>query len=170
MHKPHVERSRAKERFQTSTESEQDIEHENRLAQVLTLHSKGYLQSEIAKLLNVNQSTVSRDLNEIGNRSRKTLDLYIREQIPNEFQIYISGVNEITKNLWEIVDDKQTSKISTRDRTYVLSLLMQCYTKRIEMLIGGPESKMNATMHMRRIKNQESEENDPLLQSLLRRH
>ena len=167
---PTLKDLRLRERFPSSTESEQDIEQENRLAQVLKLHSKGHPQSEISKLLNVNQSTVSRDLNEIRNRSRNTLDLYIREQIPNEFQIYISGVNEITKNLWEIVDDKQNSKISTRDRTYVLSLLMQCYSKRIEMLIGGPESKMNATMHMRKIKNQESEENDPLLQSLLRRH
>lgn len=38
------------------------------------------------------------------------------------------------------------------------------------MLIGGPESKLNATMHMRTIKSQEDEESDPLLQSFLKRH
>lgn len=97
------------------------------------------------------------------------MDLHIREEIPNEFQIYISGLNEISKSLWEIIDDKQ-NYLTTRDRTYVLSLLMQCYTKRIEMLIGGPESKLNATMHMRTIKSQEDEESDPLLQSFLKRH
>jgi len=107
---------------------------------VLTLHSKGFSQSEIAKKLNVNQSTVSRDLDEIRRKARKTLDHYMREEIPNELQIYISGLNEITKNLWQIVEDKQNTKITTRDRTYVLSLLMQCYSKRMEMLIGGPES------------------------------
>jgi hypothetical protein len=37
---------------------------------------------------------------------KKTLDLYWREEIPNEFQTYISGLNEITKRLWEIVEDK----------------------------------------------------------------
>lgn len=97
------------------------------------------------------------------------MDLHIREEIPNEFQIYISGLNEISKSLWEIIDDKQ-NYLTTRDRTYVLSLLMQCYTKRIEMLIGGPEPKLNATMHMRTIKSQEDEESDPLLQSFLKRH
>jgi transcriptional regulator len=139
-----------------SVEPKADIEHQDRLVKVLTLHTKGFSQSEIAKKLNVNQSTVSRDLDEIRRKARKTLDLYMREEIPNELQIYISGLNEITKNLWEIVEDKQNPKITTRDRTYVLSLLMQCYSKRMEMLIGGPESELNATKHMKSIKDEES--------------
>ena len=133
-----------------------DIEHQDRLVVVLTLHSKGFSQSEIAKKLNVNQSTVSRDLDEIKRKARKTLDFYMKEEIPNELQIYISGLNGITKNLWEIVEDKQNPKITTRDRTYVLSLLMQSYSKRMEMLIGGPESELNATKHMKSISDLES--------------
>jgi predicted transcriptional regulator len=121
----------------------------------LTLHSKGFSQSEMAKKLNVNQSTVSRYLDEIRRKARKTLDLYMKEEIPNELQIYISGLNEITKNLWEIVEDKQNPKITTRDRIYVLSLLMQSYSKRMEMLIGGPESELNATKHMKSIRDLE---------------
>jgi predicted transcriptional regulator len=109
----------------------------------------------MAKKLNVNQSTVSRYLDEIRRKARKTLDLYMKEEIPNELQIYISGLNEITKNLWEIVEDKQNPKITTRDRIYVLSLLMQSYSKRMEMLIGGPESELNATKHMKSIRHLE---------------
>jgi hypothetical protein len=37
---------------------------------------------------------------------------------------------------------------------------MQCYSKRMEMLIGGPESELNATKHMKGIKD---EENSPIL-------
>jgi transcriptional regulator len=155
---------------QSTVLPETKISRQERQARVLTLHSKGYSQSEIANLLNTNQSTVSRDLSEIKKEARKTIELYVREEIPNEFQIYISGLNEIIKSLWDIVDNKENNNIAIRDRTYVLSLLMQCYTKRIEMLIGGPESKLNATAHMRTIKNQEADENNPLLQSLLRRH
>ena len=129
----------------------EDVEHQDRLAKVLLYHSKGFTQSEIAHKLNVNQSTVSRDLEDIKKKARSSLDRYIKDEIPNEFQIYISGLNEIIKNLWEIVEDKQNTKISTRDRTYVLSLLMQCYSKRIEMLVGGPDSDMNARKHIDRI-------------------
>jgi transcriptional regulator len=176
LHKPSplaTEQPRIESKFGPDTRSmlepDTKIGRQERQAKVLTLHSKGYSQPEIANLLNINQSTVSRDLDDVRKRARNTLDLYIREEIPNEFQLYISGLNEITKSLWQIIEDKQ-NYITTRDRTYVLSLLMQCYTKRIEMLIGGPDSKLNATMHMRTIKSQEDQENDPLLQSLLKRH
>jgi predicted DNA-binding protein (UPF0251 family) len=64
---------------------------------VLLYLSKGFTQSEIANKLNVNQSTVSRDLEEIRKKARTSLDLYVKDKIPNEFQIYISGVNEIIK-------------------------------------------------------------------------
>jgi hypothetical protein len=111
------------------------------------LHSQGYSQAEIARKLNVNQSTVSRDLDDIKKKARSSLDLYVKEEVPNEFVLYISGLNQIIKNLWEIVSEKE-SKISIKDRTYVLSLLMQCYSRRIEMLVGGPESNMNARKHI----------------------
>ena len=127
------------------------IEHENRLAKVLAFHSKGFSQSEIAQKLNVDQSTVSRDLQEIRKKARGSLELYVNEEIPNEFQIYISGLNEIIKNLWGVVEDKKNNNIGTRDRTYVLSLLMQCYTKSI----GGPESDMNARKQLDSIHHRE---------------
>jgi transcriptional regulator len=112
------------------------------------LHSRGYSQSEIARKLDVNQSTVSRDIVELRKKARGSLDLYVKEEIPNEFQFYISGLNQIIKNLWDIIEDKQNTKITVKDRTYVLSLLMQCYGRRIEMLVGGPDMKMNAKKHI----------------------
>jgi transcriptional regulator len=154
MHKTSVLRKKEDDTNQSS-DSDQDIEHQDRLAKVLMFHSKGFSQSEIAYKLSVNQSTVSRDLEEIRKKARSSLDLYIVDEIPKEFQIYISGLNEIIKNLWEIVEDKKNPKISTRDRTYVLSLLVQCYSKRIEMLIGGPDSDMNAKKHIVSIKHRE---------------
>jgi len=137
-----------------SEDDDYDFEHQDRLAKVLNLHSQGHSQTEIARKLNVNQSTISRDLDEIKKKARGSLDLYVKEEIPNEFQIYISGLNQIMKNLWEIVSEKE-SKITIKDRTYVLSLLMQCYSRRIEMLVGGPEDKMNARKHIDHIRHNE---------------
>jgi len=119
-------------------------------------HSKGYSQSEIAHKLNVNQSTVSTDLAEIRKKTRNSLDLYVKDEIPNEFQIYISGLNQIIKNLWEMVEDEENARITIKDRVYLLSLLMQCYSRRIEMLVGGPDSKMNARKHMNDIQYSET--------------
>ena len=150
VHKPSPILRKLDKKVSDSFENE-DLGHQDRLAEVLLYHSKGYSQSEIAQKLNVNQSTVSRDLADIRKKARSSLDPYVKEEIPNEFQIYISGLNQIIKNLWDIVEDEQNIKISIKDRTYVLSLLMQCYSKRIEMLVGGPDLKMNAKKHMNNI-------------------
>lgn len=152
MHKPSL---RNGEKDSSDILEKEDPEHQDRLAKVLMFHSKGYSQLEIARKLNVNQSTVSRDLTEIRNKARSSLDLYVKEEIPNEFQIYVSGLNQIIKNLWEIVENDQNPKIGVKDRAYILSLLMQCYSKRIEMLVGGPDTKMNAKKHMDSIHNRE---------------
>ena len=136
------------ERGTSNTIENEDLEHQDRLAKVLMFHSRGYSQSEIARKLNVNQSTVSRDIAELRKKARGSLDLYVKEETPNEFQFYISGLNQIIKNLWEIIENKQNTKITVKDRTYVLSLLMQCYSRRIEMLVGGPDMKMNAKKHI----------------------
>ena len=102
MHKSSLLRKMEKEEKEVSDE---DVEHQDRLAKVLIYHRKGYTQSEIASKLNVNQSTISRDLEEIRKKARSSLELYMKDEIPNEFQIYISGFNEITKNLWQIIED-----------------------------------------------------------------
>lgn len=140
----------------TGPHDKEHFEYQNRLTMVLMFHSKGYSQSEIARKLNVNQSTVSRDLAEIRKKTRSSLDLYVKEEIPNEFQIYISGLNQIIKNLWHMIEDEENAKISIKDKAYLLSLLMQCYTRRIEMLVGGPASKMNARKHMHDIQYDET--------------
>lgn len=127
MHKPSLLRNGEKD--SSDILEKEDPEHQDRLAKALMFHSKGYSQSEIARKLSVNQSTVSRDLTEIRNKARSSLDLYVKEEIPNEFQIYVSGLNQIIKNLWEIVENDQNPKIGVKDRAYILSLLMQCYSK-----------------------------------------
>ncbi|MGE5685327.1 MAG: hypothetical protein ACM3ZS_09330 [Nitrososphaerota archaeon] len=79
------------------TTQKEVFERQDGLTKVLTLQSKGYSQSEIARQLNVNQSTICRDMAEIKKKARSSLDLYVKEEIPNEFQFYITGLNQIIK-------------------------------------------------------------------------
>lgn len=70
MHKSSLLRKTIKEDGD-STELEADIERQDRLVKILRLHSKGFSQSEIARKLNINQSTVSRDLAEIRKKQER---------------------------------------------------------------------------------------------------
>ena len=140
-----------------------DIDKENRLSRIISLYSKGLTQEEIAQELDVDQSTVSRDLQFIKQEAKKKIEKYLNEDILFEYLRYIAGSNEVTRKLWEIVQNERTL---TKDKTNALSLLMQSYNKRLEVLMGGPESYMNAKKNVSEIKFQEKVDNDPILKML----
>jgi predicted transcriptional regulator len=144
-----------------------DIEKENRLSRIISLYSKGLTQVEIAQELGVDQSTVSRDLQFIKQEAKKKIEKYLNEDILFEYLRYIAGSNEVTRELWGIVQNKKTM---TKDKMNALSLLIQSYNKRLEMLIGGPESYMNAKKSVSEIKFQERVESDPILKMLSERN
>jgi transcriptional regulator with XRE-family HTH domain len=144
-----------------------DIQKENRLSRIISLYSKGLTQAEIAQELNVDQSTVSRDLQCIKQEGKKKIEKYLNEDILFEYLRYIAGSNEVTRKLWEIVQDE---RVMTKDKTNALSLLMQSYNKRLEALIGGPESYMNAKKSVTEIKFQERVDSDPMLKILSERN
>ena len=142
------------------------IERENRLSRIISLYSKGLTQTEIASELGVDQSTVSRELQFIKQEARKRIEKYLNEDILFEYLRYMAGSNEVTRHLWEIVQNEENA----RDKMNALSLLMQCYNKRLEMLIGGPESYLNAKRSVSEAKFQERVDNDPVLRMINQRN
>jgi predicted transcriptional regulator len=143
-----------------------NIERENRLSRIISLYSKGLTQTEIASELGIDQSTVSRDLQYIKQEAKKKIEKYLNEDILFEYLRYMAGSNEVTRHLWELVQNEENAK----DKINALSLLMQCYNKRLEMLIGGPEYYLNAKKSVSEVKFQEKVDNDPVLKMLHERN
>jgi ECF sigma factor len=139
-----------------------DIERENRLSKVTSLYSKGLSQEEIALQLHVDQSTISRDLQLIKQEARKQVERYLREDILLEYLRYMAGSNEITRKLWEIV---QNEKTSTKERTNALSQLMQSYNSRLQTLTAGPESYVNIRKSLSEIDLQRLVDSEPMLKA-----
>jgi hypothetical protein len=146
---------------------ESDFEQENRRAKVLALHSKGFTQLEIAENLNVDQSTISRDLHQLREESRKYIERRVTKDIPFEYNHHISGLNQITKMLWDISEGRGNHGNNTKDVIAALTLLIQCYNIRLEALVGGPQSDMNAKKHIGNIMHNEKIQNDPMLKSMM---
>ncbi|MGA9843256.1 MAG: hypothetical protein WBQ25_13160 [Nitrososphaeraceae archaeon] len=139
-----------------------DIERENRLSKVISLYSKGLNQEEIAQELHVDQSTVSRDLQYIKHEAKIKIELYLREDILFEYVRYMAGSNEITRHLWEIVQNNDTT---TREKTNALSCLMQSYNSRLQTLTSGPESYMNIKKSLSEIDLQRLIDSSPVLKA-----
>jgi hypothetical protein len=139
-----------------------DIGRENRLTKVTSLYSKGLNQEEIAHELHVDQSTISRDLQVIKQEARKQMEKYLREDILLEYLRYMAGSNEITRKLWEII---QNEKTNTKEKTNALSQLMQSYNSRLQTLTNGPESYMNIRKSLSEIDLQRLVDSEPILKA-----
>lgn len=139
-----------------------EIEKVNRLSKIISLCSKGLSQHEIAREMGVNESTISRDLQYIKGEARKQIEKYLRKDILFEFVRYIAGSNEITKKLWDIVENKDTTP---KEKINALSLLMQLNDKRLERLIGGPGSYKDIKKNLSDITFQDFLDSDPLLRA-----
>jgi predicted transcriptional regulator len=139
-----------------------DIEKQNRLTKVISLYSKGLNQEEIARELRVDQSTVSRDLQYIKHEARIKIEMYLRKDILFEYVRYMAGSNEITRHLWEIVQDNDTT---IREKTNALSCLMQSYNSRLQTLTSGPESYMNIKKSLSEIDLQRLVDSSPVLKA-----
>jgi hypothetical protein len=148
------------QRKQTENKTEIDFDQENRINQVIALYTKGLTQKEISQQLDLNQSTVSRDLRRLREEAKKHIWKFIDEDLIFEYMRCIIANNEINKELWKIVQDKNTT---TKEKTNALSLLNHSSIKRIELLVDGPEALKNVKKNISDIKELEEMENDPFL-------
>ena len=135
-------------RISNDKNSNKYIARDNRLSSVITFHSKGLTQSEIAQQLQIDQSTVSRDLQVIKDEARYNIEKYTKEEIPVEYLRYITGIDKIISKLWRLVKNENTDPF-IKFKIQVLCLLKQCYENRIEMLVGGSESELPINISIR---------------------
>jgi hypothetical protein len=110
----------------------------------------------------VDQSTVSRDLQFIKQEARKQVEKYLREDILFEYMRYMAGSNEITRGLWQIVQNENST---TKEKTNALSILMQSYNSRLQTLTAGPESYMNIKKSLSEVDLQRLVDSEPILKA-----
>ena len=102
-----------------------------RRSKVIELNSQGYSQPETAKILQVSLGTVNRDLSIIRQQSRKNLEMHIQKTLPDEYHRCLTGLNQVLKTCWYIVnkpgtDDKtrlQATAIINDSYKYVMDLV-----------------------------------------------
>ena len=103
-----------------SSSTQQQVEW--RRTKVLELMSKGETsQSEIARILQVDKSTISRDFD------------YLRQQTKVKIEKCLVGLNSILKEAWTM---SQTENIKG-DKIKALALAKECYAMKLELLTNA---------------------------------
>jgi hypothetical protein len=77
---------------------------------VLELSSQGLTQSDIATMLQVDRSIISRDLGHIRQQAQENLQNHIHETIPEEYPKAMTGINQVLRMCWSIVTKTEDEK------------------------------------------------------------
>ena len=100
---------------------------------VLELLSKGDSQSEIAKVLQVDLSIISRDVYFLRQQAKDSIKRYIDERLPEEYEKCLVGLTAITKEAWNAAANTEDK----REKIQALSLAKECYSMKLDLLTNA---------------------------------
>jgi hypothetical protein len=123
---------------------------------VLELSSQGFSQSDIATVLHVDKSIISRDVAYLRHQAQENLQKHIHETIPEEYQNAMTGINQVLKMCWSIVSKTADDKTSLQ----ALALINDCNKYKVDLstnsvVITDAIKYVNAKMD--HLNNQEKE-------------
>jgi predicted transcriptional regulator len=104
-----------------------------RRRQVFELSSKGQSQTEIARILQISESTISRDLDQLRQQSKHNIRRYIDERLPEEYERCLPGLNAITREAC----DTSANTEDKREKIQALSLAKECYSMKLDLLTNA---------------------------------
>ena len=117
-----------------------------RRSKVLELSSQGHSQPEIARILQISQPTVNRDIGYLRGQARQNLQKHIQDKLPEEYQNCMTGINQVLKICWEIVnkfrnfnnDNGQTvTMIDNKTVLQALALINDCNKYKMDLTTNG---------------------------------
>ena len=100
---------------------------------VLELSSQGFSQSDIATVLQVDKSIISRDVAYLRNQAQENLQKHIHETIPEEYQKAMVSIDQILKMCWSIVSKTADEKT----RLQALALINDFTRHRVNLSNNG---------------------------------
>jgi hypothetical protein len=119
-----------------------------RRSKVLELSSQGHSQPEIARILQISQPTVNRDISYLRGQAKQNLQKHIQDKLPEEYQNCMTGINQVLKICWEIVnrsrninnDDGQiVTMADNKTVLQALALINDCNKYKMDLTTNGVE-------------------------------
>ena len=116
---------------------------EERRRQVASLLAQSVTESEIAKKLNVDQSTISRDIKALKQMSQQFVFDLAKSDLAYYYQRCINGIEEVRRKAWELIRDDEEKEhnhqsLTLRDKLLILKLIKECEEGKFALFKDGP--------------------------------
>jgi predicted transcriptional regulator len=114
-----------------------------RRSKVLELSSQGHSQPEIARILQISQPTVNRDIGFLRGQARENLQKHIQDKLPEEYQNCMTGINQVLKICWNksrnVNNDNGHTVTMVDNKTVLqaLALINDCNKYKMDLTTNG---------------------------------
>jgi transposase len=112
---------------------------EERRRQVASLVAQSMTQEEIAQKLNVDRTTISRDITALKEMSQQFIYDLAKSDLAYCYKTCIDGIEEAKRQAWELF---RTGKLTPKDKLAALKLIKECNEGMFSLFRDGP-SVMN---------------------------
>src|SRR5215217_5732755 len=101
------------------------------------------IESEIAQKLNVDQSTISRDIKALKQMSQQFVFDLAKSDLAYHYQQCINGIEEVRRKAWELLRDDEEEKeqqrlLTLKDKLLILKLIKECEEGKFALFKDGP--------------------------------
>jgi HTH domain len=93
-------------------------------------------ETEIAKKLEVDQSTVSRDIAVLRKLSQQFVYDLAKSDLAYCYKQCLDGIEEVKRRGWDIFN--KVNNLTTRDKLLALKLIMECNEAKFALFKEGP--------------------------------
>src|SRR5215212_12029572 len=112
---------------------------EERRKKVASLLAQSMTESEIALKLNVDQSTISRDIKALKELSQQFIYDLAKSDLAYYYKQCIDGIEEVKMKAWQMF---RSNLLSEKDKLLALKLIKECDESKFSLFSDGP-SVMN---------------------------
>lgn len=125
---------------------------EQRRKTIASFLAQSMNETQIAKILDVDQSTVSRDIMALKQLSHKFVYELAKSDLAFCYKSCLDGIEEVKKQAWELF---RHESLSSKDKLFALKIIKECNESRFALFKDGP-SMMNVQLLEERISSIES--------------
>src|SRR5215831_2178385 len=135
---------------------------EERRRQVATLLAQAMTEQEIADKLEVDRSTISRDIKVLKELSQRFVFDLAKSDLAYYYKQCIDGIEEVKRKGWEIFNGQSNnnSNLTPKDKLLALKVIRECNEAKFALFKEGP-SIMHIKSLEERLQNIESREINP---------
>jgi IS30 family transposase len=118
-------------------------EIEERRRKVATLLAQSMNETEIALELNVNQSTISRDVKALKEMSQRFVFDLAKSDLAYYYKQCIDGIEEVRRKTWEIFKGQNNSNLTPKDKLLALKVIKECNEAKFALFKEGHQLCMS---------------------------